>query len=133
MDEVEQLIHQLEHKDIVVEFYQSYDYDPGDWRERDRNAPARVEALGNLGRREALSALEARLPYSIPWLGGEQDKNVRAAIRPAIEKIEKATAATATLPIPATTPTSDAAPLPRPADAPTQEVDKLPRPADNDQ
>jgi hypothetical protein len=90
-----------------------------------------AEALGKLGRREALPALKARLPKL--GLRGERDKDVLAAIRAAIEKIEKATAATKDLPRPATTLTPDAATLPRPADAPTHEVDKLPRPSGDDQ
>ena len=52
-------------------------------------------------------------------------------IRAIMEKIEKAMAVSASLPIPATTPTPDADTLPRPADAPTHEVDKLPRPTDD--
>jgi HEAT repeat protein len=86
-----------------------------------------AEALGKLGRREALPALKARLPKL--GLRDERDKDVLAAI----EKIEKATAATKDLPRPATTLTPDAATLPRPADAPTHEVDKLPRPSGDDQ
>jgi HEAT repeat protein len=48
---------------------------------------AAVEGLGNIGRREALPALKARLH----WLRGETDQNVLAALRAAIEKIEEAT------------------------------------------
>ncbi len=53
--------------------------------------------------------------------------DVRVALRAAIEKIEKATGVTASLPIPATALTPDADTLPRPAEGTTPEGDKLPR------
>lgn len=85
-----------------------------------------AETLGDLETREVLLALKSaqmRVAQSghLPCL---------AAIREAIEKIEKVTAATKSLPRPASAPPPDTTTLPRPAHAPNFEVDKLPRPAD---
>ncbi|MCS6861165.1 MAG: HEAT repeat domain-containing protein [Abditibacteriales bacterium] len=52
------------------------------------------------------------------------------AILDAIEKIERSTEATKSLPRPAAAPPPDTTTLPRPVGAPAFDVDKLPRPAD---
>ncbi len=77
-----------------------------------------LEALGDIGRREALPVLQAYLK----GLRRERDQNVLATIRAAIEKIEKATAATAGLPRAAEAETPTPTGRPRAAeDAPTAE------------
>ena len=75
---------------------------------------AAAEASGNLGR-QALPALRECLRH-------ERDQDVRVALRAAIEKIEKATAATAGLPRAAEAETPTPTGRPRAAeDAPTAE------------
>jgi HEAT repeat protein len=83
-----------------------------------RAALETLEALGNIGRREALPVLQAYLK----GLRRERDQNVLTALRAAIEKIEKATAATAGLPRAAEAETPTPTGRPRAAaDAPTAE------------
>jgi HEAT repeat protein len=53
-----------------------------------------AEALGGIGRREALPALKSRLRPIV----GEHDPDVRFSLRAAIEKIESATIKSARLP-----------------------------------
>jgi HEAT repeat protein len=137
---VEPLGRMLEHDDAYVRGWAAWalgkigdttTVEPLCRRLKDDDADVRkeaAEALGRISRREALPALKARLRPLV----GESDSNALAAIHAAIEKIEKATAATKNLPRPASAPMPDTDTLPRPSAALTFEVDKLPRPATTD-